>query len=354
MYTGSSLKNLYFSEEVSTMRRSLVLLQKELLDFLSGKAWIIALLLPLFITFLFTMVYRESEQQQFRIGTVKNPDPILKPLLIASDFETVQYPNLKNAQEALEKDEIDGVIYRQKSLNRYTFMAKGSNMAQSATIVTALNAALIRIYSKESIPHIELKTTGPAVQNISSLALPLWLIQIILTTCLLQSTATIAEEKAKHTLHAILVSPAKLSDYFTAKILWNTMIGLASVLLTTWLTRSYYNPVYLISFTALGCLVYTSAALFIGLLSPQPLLARTFSTVLYLISALPLMLKNTRLAWGNLLNFLPTFSLIQGLERAVLQQPWQVSSLPLLAIMAAETVLLLTILSAILKKNIDF
>lgn len=336
------------------MRRFLVLLQKEFLDFLAGKAWITALLLPLFVTFLFTTVYRDTEQQQFRIGIIANPDAILKPLLDNSGFKITQYPNLPIAQNALEQDEVDGVIYSQDSPNRFVFLAKGSKASQSAAIVTALNAAFIRVYSKESLPSIDLKTTVPTIQNLSSLALPLWLIQIILTLCLLQSTANIAEEKSKHTLHAILVSPAKLLDYCAAKILWNTLLGLASVLLTTWLTRASYNPVYLISFTTLGCLVYTSAALFIGLVSPHPLMARTLSTTFYLISALPLMLKDSHLAWRNLLNFLPTFSIVQGLERAVLQQPWQNSPSFLLAIMAAESVLLLTILSAILRKNIDF
>ncbi len=337
------------------MRRFPVLLQKEWLDFWSGKAWIIALLLPLFITFLFNTVYRDSVQQRFRIGTVKGPDPILKPLLIAPDFETVPFPSLETAEYALEKEEIDGVIYRQDSPNRFVLLTKGARAAQSAAVVTALNAALLRIYSKESIPRIDLKTTGSATHDLFSLALPLWLVQIILTICLLQSTANIAEEKAKHTLHAILVSPADLSDYCAAKILWNTLLGLASILVTLWLTRFSYNPAYLISFAVLGCLVYTSAALFIGLISPHPLLARTLSTAVYLISALPIMLKNTSLGWKYLLNFLPTFSIVQGLERAVLQQPWQsYPSILLLAIMAAESALLLTVLLAILKKNIDF
>jgi ABC-type multidrug transport system permease subunit len=211
----------------------------------------------------------------------------------------VTYSGLRRAKQALSKNIIDGVIYARRP-GQTALLFNGDSTEKASLVVNAVNAALVRIYAHKNFPQIKLEVSGP-IRKASSLALPLWLIQIILTICLLQNSATIAEEKARHTLHSLLVTPVTLSEYFASKVVWSSILGIISLLVTILLTRFAFNPGYLLSFGLMGCIVYSSAALLIGILAPNALFARTVSTTFYLISALPLMIKNSTLSWKKAL-----------------------------------------------------
>lgn len=331
-----------------------ILLEKEFRDFYSSKAWVITLFFPLFITFLFATVYRQITPQPFKIGIAFQPEAGLEQILASPELQIISYSGVAQAQKGLNGQEVDGILVKQPDFsNRFSLKVPGSDAAKASLLVNAFNAALIQVYSRQNLPQIQLELIGPS-RPLSTLALPLWLIQILLTVCLLQNSAQIAEEKSKTTLHAFLLSPAILPEYFLAKILWNTFIGVASVLLTLLLIRFPFNPVYLLIFTVLGSMIYASAALIIGLLAPNALFARTLATGFYLISSLPLMIKNTSISWKSITYIFPTFSIQHGLENALLQATWTVYSLIHITVLAIETLILLAIAYYPLKKNFPF
>lgn len=336
------------------LKHILVLIEKEFRDFYSSKAWILTLFFPLFITFLFATVYRQIEPQPFKIGIAFQPESGLEQILASPELQIIRYPGIDQAQKGLDAQEIDGILIKgSDSPHRFSLRVPGNDAAKASLLVNAFNAALVQVYSHQQLPQIKLELVGPS-RPLSALALPLWLIQILLTVCLLQNSAQIAEEKSKATLHAFLLSPATLPEYLMAKLLWNVFIGTASVLLTVTLTRFPFDPVQLIVFIILGSMVYASIALIIGLLAPNALFARTLATGFYLISSLPLMIKNTSIAWKSITYIFPTFSIQYGLENALVQTAWTANMLSHIIILAIETLGLLSITYYPLKKNFPF
>ncbi|HOJ78341.1 MAG TPA: ABC transporter permease [Bacillota bacterium] len=333
----------------------LVLLEKDYREFFSSKAWIVAMVFPLFIAFIFGTVYREAENTKFKIAYLESEaeTPLIK-LLSAANIATKPYPSLTDARQALKRNDLDAVIYTNtKSENRFSLLIPGNEVKKGLLITNAINIVLIQQFSNESIPQVELEYAGKTIEN-RWLALPLWLIQIILTVCFLQNTATIAEEKSKKTLHSFLVSPASMSDYLVAKMLWNSAIGLASLILTIVLTGYKINLPNFLIFGLLGCLFFASLSLLIAIASPHALFARTLSTCVYFVSSLPLMAKDIDLGWKDILNILPTIQIFNGFEAAIMRNALQLNSLTTIISLLIQTGLMIWITALIYHQKKDF
>jgi hypothetical protein len=338
---------------MSWAKRTALLIGKEWTDFHSGKAWILVLILPLFITFLFTTVYREVDLAKYTVGHwVKLPSPVDR-LLRSAKITVKSFSGPAGASAALAQNRIDALIIPQAGNSRhFTLRVTPSGYQKAVAISNSLNTALIRIYSNPDIPQFVI--AGPQKgPRLDWLALPLWLIQIILTLCFLQNTAAIAAEKERQTLHALLVSPMTLLDYFTAKLCWSVALGTGSLMVTLFLIKSPAQTGYILTFGCLGALVYSALAIFIGLLTPTALFARTAATVLYLVSSLPLMIKNMDVAWKTWLNIFPTFMILRGFEAAF--NPIPSGELYLLALgLLAEALLFLGVSYLTLQHKVDF
>jgi ABC-type Na+ efflux pump permease subunit len=300
------------------LKRIFILINKDLIDFYSSKAWILVLVLPLFITFLFTTVYHRTTTQNYRIAYLPPIREDLQAILTKSGLQTVAYHHQAAAKAALAQNKVDAVLLpRSTASSRFQLLVSPAGYQKAAAVSNALNVTLIRIYAHPELPQFEITGPPPAV-SLDWIALPLWLVQIILTICLLQNTGQIAEEKERQTLHCLLVSPLTIIEYLTAKLSWSVLLGTASLILTLFLTKSPAQPLYILIFGVLGTLVYSSLALLLGLLAPNALFARATATVIYLASSLPLMLNNSNLSWQGILQAFPTFLIRRGFEAALL------------------------------------
>jgi hypothetical protein len=338
---------------MSWAKRTALLIGKEWTDFFSGKAWILVLILPLFITFLFTTIYRETDVEKYTVGHWgKLPSPV-REVLSAAKITLKTFSDQAGASSALAQNKVDAVLIPQSGNSRhFTLRVTPSGYQKAVAISNSLNTALIRIYSNPGIPQFVI--AGPKKRpRLDWLALPLWLIQIILTLCFLQNTAIIADEKERQTLHALLISPMTLIDYFTAKLCWSVALGIGSLMLTLFLIKSPVQIGYILTFGFLGALVYSALAICIGLLTPNALFARTMATVLYLVSSLPLMIKNMDIAWKNSLNIFPTFMILRGFEAAFNSIP--TPELYLLGLgLLTEAFILLGVSYLTLQHKVDF
>jgi hypothetical protein len=334
-------------------KRTALLIGKEWTEFHSSKAWILVLILPLFITFLFTTVYREVDVERYTIGHSQELPSQIRRLFISAKINLKSYPTLARASSALNRNKIDAVIVlRSANSKHFTLRVTPSGYQKAVAISNSLNTALIRIYSNPDIPQFVI--AGPNMKPRPDwLALPLWLIQIILTLCFLQNAAMIADEKERQTLHALLVSPMTFIDYFTAKLCWSVILGMGSLTLTLVLIKSPAQFEYILGFGFLGALVYSGLAILIGLLTPNALFARTTATVLYLVSSLPLMIKNMDIAWKSLLNIFPTFMISRGFEAAF--NPIPAAECFLLSLgLLVEALVFLGISYFTLRQKVDF
>jgi hypothetical protein len=301
------------------LKRSLILINKEFIEFYSSKAWILILILPLFIAFLFATVYHRTDIENYRIAYLPPLRAELRTLLTKSGLQTTAYRRLAAAKAALAQNKVDAVLLpRSTTAPRVQLLVSQSGYQKAVAVSNALNVTLIRIYARPDLPQFEIVGPPPQAASADWIALPLWLIQIILTVCLLQSTGQIAEEKERQTLHSLLVSPLTITEYLAAKLIWSVLLGTAAIMATLFLTKSPARPFPILIFGCLGTLVYSSLAILLGLLAPNALFARTTATVVYLVSSLPLLINNSNLAWKSLLNCFPTFLVQRGFEAALL------------------------------------
>ena len=122
--------------------------------------------------------------------------------------------------------------------------------------------------------------------------LPVWLILIIMAICLFLTASTVAEEKAEKKLQALLVTPLSRAEYFCAKLLFVALLGTGCLGLTLLLTGypADYGRVLLAGL--FGTLLFAAVAIAIGIAAPNPPAARTIATMVYLVFALPLLLKS--------------------------------------------------------------
>jgi hypothetical protein len=92
------------------LKRIFILINKEFTEFYSSKAWILVLILPLFITFLFATVYHQTDvTTNYRIAYLPPLRADLRTILIKSGLRTVAYQRLTVAKAALAQNTIAGI-----------------------------------------------------------------------------------------------------------------------------------------------------------------------------------------------------------------------------------------------------
>ncbi len=335
-------------------KRFLALFEKEYREFYSSKSWLLALALPLFIGFLFNFVYREADRAQFTVAYMAELSPTVQQLFKQPQIKLVYYPEQNQAFRALNQGTVDAVIASPTLVSGKVMLLANKTEAKKVLLLTnAINVALLQAYSNNQVPQIKVDFINSQIQP-RWLSIPLWLIQLILTVCLLQTAAAIADEKEKQTLHAVLVSPATLAELISAKLTWAALVGVISILITLWLTHCPSNVPVLLVIAILGALIYAIQALLIGLFTPNALLARTLATVLYLLSTFPLMVADLAITGKELLVLFPSYLVWRGFEQAVLMQSFSPQVTALIASLILECLALGTILVFWINKKADF
>ncbi len=305
---------------MSELKNFYTIIYKELVELYSSKSWILIILLPLFIAFIFNVIYNETKQPQLKIGYLKNLKPEMQLVLKNAPLKRVPYQRLSTAKRALLQKKIDGVIYNSQAENQFTLLVDKADLKAATLLADNLNVALLQTYATKKVPFLQLEYLHQELP-VRWASFPIWLLQIILTICLLQTAAAIADEKERQTLHALLVTPLSHLSYLLAKLVWVLLISNAAIFLAIYLTKAPLNLGQIALYSSLGAFLYTSLALMIGLFTPNALFARTLATFLYLVSALPLMVRELDFAGKNLLKIFPSYLIVRHLETTLLPRP---------------------------------
>lgn len=334
-------------------RKLLTLIAKDFSEFFSSKSWIVVLILPLFITFIYNVIYRQAETKIFTVACGTSVSSPIRRIFKAPQLKLKIYQNLKLAKKDLIAAKIDGIILETADKSGSIRLLVDKTRSQEAAFVTgAINSALIHTYTDKSIPLIKLVYLNKTVPT-RWISLPIWLIQIILTICLLQAASSISDEKERQTIHSLLVSPMTINDYMFSKLIWNALIGTGSILLTLLLTGAVINYWAVLIYGLLGCMAYSAVSILIGLFSPSALFARTVATISYIVSALPMMIKDLSFAWKGILNLFPSYQIMYGLEQALLSNPFNDIYIWYALGLLIETCLLLGIACTALRYKAD-
>lgn len=334
------------------LKRITTLIQKDFFEFCLSRSWIIVLMMPLFIGFLYLVVYKQAETKTFSLAYTTDIDPVLIEVIKKSPIDLKLFPSQKAAQSALNNGKIDGLIIENHQARQFSLLIDKSRAQEGIFIVNTINLALINASRPHEIPQINLVYNNEQIP-VRWLSLPVWLLQIILTICLLQKAAAVADEKEKQTLHSLLITPMSTIEYLFSKLLWYTILGVGALFLTILITKAPVNLCLLFLFGVAGSLAFGSLALLIGITARTALFARTFATLTYLISALPLMIRDLSFPWKEGLNIFPSFLILKGFENALLnsyppEAPFWITGLFM------QAIVLLLITDFYLRKKADF
>lgn len=336
------------------LKRVSTLIRKDFLEFCYSKSWLIVLMMPLFIGFLYLVVYKQAETGNFTIAYTPNTNSSLIEIVGKSQIDLKPFSDLKTAESALKHGKVDAVILQNSQSKQLSLLVDKARTQEGIFIVNTINLALINASRSQGTPQINLSYTNDQLP-VRWLSFPVWLLQIILTICLLQAAAAVADEKEKQTLHSLLISPMSIFEYLFAKLLWYTAIGVGSLFLTMIITRAPLNPWYVFIFGVVGSLTFGALSLLIGLLAPTPLFARAIATVTYLIAALPLMVRDLSFAWKDSLYGFPSFLILKGFEKALLLNSSYQSEITFwITVLLTQAFILLYITRFYLQNKADF
>lgn len=335
------------------LKRALTLIRKDFLEFTLSKAWIIVLMMPLFIGFLYLVVYKQAETGGFPIAYPADTDPAIIEVVSKTGVDLRPFPHRLTAESALKEGEIKGVLLADDQSGGLSLLVDQSRTQEAIMIVNAINYALLNASGDHAIPKINLVYTNEQLP-VRWLSFPVWLLQIILTVCLLQAAAAVADEKEKQTLHSLLISPMSVFEYLFAKLLWFAAIGVGALLLTLIITGAPLNPWYVLIFGFSGSLTFGAFSLLIGLLAPTALVARTLATLTYIVAALPLMVRDLPFAWKEILYAFPSFLILKGFEKALLANAYQPEATFWIIGLFSQTIILFLITRFYLQKKADF
>jgi ABC-2 type transport system permease protein len=133
------------------------------------------------------------------------------------------------------------------------------------------------------------ETSGPAF-DYSHYLLVLFLVMGLVVTGVFVVPTILVEEKEKHTLEAILSTPASYPDLVAGKALLGLAYSLLSALVLLLLNRGFTgNPVITIAAVVLGALFLVLAGLLLGAVFKTSGQVNTWSTIVMLVLLLPVM-----------------------------------------------------------------
>lgn len=137
---------------------------------------------------------------------------------------------------------------------------------------------------------------------------------LVLMIEMLSLAGLLASEMQNRTVTAVITTPARLSDFLTAKVIFGALLAFSQVVLLLLAIRSLdTQPLLLLTFLLLGSLLVTAFALIAGSYGKDFISVMFFS----LIFIIPMMIPAFSLLFPGSASFwvqaIPTYGLVQGI-----------------------------------------
>lgn len=137
---------------------------------------------------------------------------------------------------------------------------------------------------------------------------------LVLLIEMLSLAGLLASEMQSRTVTAVITTPARLSDFLTAKVVFGSLLAFSQVVLLLLAIRSLgRQPVLLLTFVLLGSLMVTAFALIAGSYG-KDFISVLFTSLIFLIPmmipAFSLLFPGSASVWEQAI---PTYGLVQGI-----------------------------------------
>lgn len=221
-----------------SIRRVAILLGKDFKYGSKGFVFIMAIVAPILISLVLNLVFGTFFSQTAKLGINDQGDSLLVNIVSASDsVQARTYASADDLMRAVEAGAVDMGVSLPENFDEDALSGNsivlpayvwGESLAKNRGILLAsINSAVRQLAGQEVPVHIETTTLGDA-QSVpwSDRLLPLVLLYAVTIGGIMVPASLMVDEKQKHTLTALAITPATLGDILAAKGLVGVILAL--------------------------------------------------------------------------------------------------------------------------------
>ncbi len=262
-----------------SIRRVAILLGKDFKYGSKGFIFIMAIVAPVLISLVLTLVFGTFFSQTAKLGLTDQGDSRLTGLMLALDsVQTRTYASTDDLKRAVEAGAVDmGLTVPQgfdEEVSRGTAIVLpayvwGESLAKNRGILLATINSAVRQLADQEVPiHIETTTLGDT-QSVpwKDRVLPLVLLYAVTMGGIMVPASLLVDEKQKHTLAALVITPTTLGDILIAKGLMGVILALVMSIVIMLMNQAFgVQPGLLMIVLGLGAVLAALFGLVLGLL----------------------------------------------------------------------------------------
>ena len=260
-----------------SLRRVGVLFRKELRQGWRNVILIFAVVMPILLTLLLSLLFGTVFSGRARLGLVdEGASQLLTRAASLESLEVKVYPSAAQLRSATAAGAVDmGVVLpagfderitRGEPASLIAYLWGESTLRNRAVLGSTL-ATLIRDLAGQEAP-VEIVTTtlgGEAAVPWETRLLPFILMMALFMSGGMVPAALLVEEKQKRTLRALTTSPVSLGEVFLAKGLLGVTLSVVMVAVTLVLNRAWGGePVLLLGTLVLGAIMAAAVGILLG------------------------------------------------------------------------------------------
>ncbi len=346
-----------------SIRRVGVLLGKEFSQGWRNIVFIFAVVMPIVLTILVTLLFGTIFSGKARLGLAdEGGSQLVGRAAALTSWDVKTYASPAALRAATAEGALDmGIVLpagfdeqiRRGQKATITAYLWGESTLKNRTVVGATFANLVRQVAGQEAP-VEIVTSvlgdAPAMPWTTRL-LPLIVLMAIIFGGSMVPAALLVEEKEKRTLRALTTTSASLGEVFAAKGLLGAIVSTVMAAFTLFLNQAWGpEPLLLLFSLALGSVMAASIGVLLGAFIKDITMLMTVvkgggillyaPAVVYMFPELP--------QWIG--RFFPTYYLIQPVMEITQQGGTWTSVAPELAVLAALDLVLIAIVAAVVRR----
>ena len=260
-----------------SLKRVGILLVKELLQGSKGFIFVYAIIAPVLISLVFSLIFGTLFTDKPKLGIADEGDSQL--VVMAEQLTSVitrEYGNVSEIRQAVENGAVDvgitlpadfdsAVIQGEET--ELTVYVWGESLAKDRYIATVAITSMLRELTGQEAPvEIESITLGDEVSiPWNDRLLPLIVLMAVFIGGLFLPATSVINEKEKKTLEALVITPTTIGDVFIAKGLLGMILSLLMGVVILIMNQAFgAQPLLLVLVLVLGAIMAAEIGLLCG------------------------------------------------------------------------------------------
>jgi ABC-2 type transport system permease protein len=339
----------------------LAILKKDILDSLKSRTVLFAVIFPILLSLIFRIALSPQQMLKMKLALVDRGESRVMEYVTKNSLGTIEVIKVENADQAkkmvLNGDAQAALVVPKNFDNRVEegrspgidFWVDKTNISAAVTMEAFLTKLLYHYNNQKPPAHLVIKPISGTDFQVRATLLPTWLLFTVLGGYMIVSSSLI-EERERKTLQALLVTPCRISEILTGKALTGFLLTLTGTLLVLGLNEGFIGNIFAnILIITLGVAFFSLLGIMVGLVLQGQTSSNTFGSVLYMLLFLPVTMAGTNKTMSVIAQFLPSYYVFSGVNRAMFFNEGLNNLIPNLAYLVLGGIILFGVNSWILR-----